>query len=158
MIDFQFKLINLESFTSNSSGQKDILLHDGDSVSVNGAHVGVFEETNEVGLGGFLEGEDGRRLESGLRLNIVGDILDESLERKLSDQEISGLLVLSDFSGGNGTGSESVGLLDTTGCGGRLLGGLRVELLSGLLDSSRALSCGGFGSCHFLFIRTFKSI
>jgi hypothetical protein len=51
--------IKLESLASNSSGQKDILLHDGHSVGVNGAHVGVLEETNEVGLGGFLESENG---------------------------------------------------------------------------------------------------
>jgi hypothetical protein len=36
----------------------DVLWHDGDSLGVDGAEVGVFEETNEVGLGGFLEGED----------------------------------------------------------------------------------------------------
>jgi hypothetical protein len=74
-------------------------------------------------------------LESGLGLDVVGDVLDESLEGELSDEEISGLLVLSDFTGGDGSGSESVGLLDTTGCWGSLLGGLGVELLSGLLDS-----------------------
>jgi hypothetical protein len=44
----------------------------------------------------------------------VGDVLDDSLERKLSDEEVSGSLVLSDLSDGDGSRSESVSLLDTS--------------------------------------------
>ena len=33
----------------------DVLGHDGDSFRVDGAQVGVFEKTYQVGFGGFLE-------------------------------------------------------------------------------------------------------
>ena len=47
------------SLASDSSGELHVLGHDGDSLGVDGAQVGVFEEADQVGLGGFLESEDG---------------------------------------------------------------------------------------------------
>lgn len=44
------------------SRQLDVLLHDGDPLGVDGAQVDVFEEVDEEGLGGFLQGLDGLRL------------------------------------------------------------------------------------------------
>ena len=81
---------------------------------MDGAEVGVFEETNEVGLGGFLESEDGRGLESEVVLELGGDFSNESLERKFSDEEFSALLESSDFSESDCAWSESVGFLDST--------------------------------------------
>jgi len=40
--------------SANSSGELDVLGHDGHSLGVDGAQVGVLEETNQVGLTGFL--------------------------------------------------------------------------------------------------------
>ena len=91
---------------------------------MNGAEVGVLEKTNEVSLRSLLKGQNGRGLESGLRSDFVGDFLNESLEGEFSDQKFSALLISSDFSSGNGTGSESVGFLDTASGGGGFLGGL----------------------------------
>ena len=118
---------------------------------MDGTKVGVLKETDEVSLGGFLKSENGGGLESGLRSELVGDLLNESLEGELPDEELGGLLVPPDLSGGDGSGPESVGLLDSSGGGGRLLGSLRVELFPGLLDSMRALSCGGLCSCHVVY-------
>jgi len=129
-----------ESFSSNSSGELEILGHDGDSLGVDGAEIGIFEKTNKVSFGGFLEGQDGGALESQVSLEFLGDFSDESLEGELSQQKISRLLVFSDFSEGNGSGSESVGLLDTSGGGGSLSGSLRSQLLS------RGFLSGGFSS------------
>ena len=39
---------DLESFSSNSSSEGQILRHDSDSLSVDGAKVGVFEESDQV--------------------------------------------------------------------------------------------------------------
>ena len=101
---------------------------------MDGAHVGIFEKTNEVSFSGFLEGEDSRRLETGLSLDVVSDFLDQSLERKFADQKISGLLVFSDFTGSDGAGAESVGFLDSSGwCG--FLGGLGGDFFSWFLDT-----------------------
>ena len=92
-----------------------VLWHDGDSLGVDGAEVGVFEKTNHVGLSGFLESEDSRGLESEVVLEVVGDFSHESLEWKFSNEELGGLLELSDVSEGNSSWSESVYSLDTPG-------------------------------------------
>merc|ERR1712127_69074 len=117
------------SVTSDSLGELHVLGHDGDSSGVDGTEVGVLEKTNHVGLGGFLEGKNGGRLESKVVFVLGGDLSDESLERKLSDEELSGLLEISDFSEGHCAGSESVGSLDSTSS---LLGGLGSDVLSWL--------------------------
>jgi hypothetical protein len=135
------------SLTSDSSGELHVLGHDGDSLGVDGAEVGVLEEANHVCLGGLLEGEDSGGLESEVVLELRGNLSDESLEGELSDEELSRLLESSDFSEGDGTGSESVGLLDSTGSGGGLLGLLVSDVLSGDL-SSGVLSSGLLGSGH----------
>ena len=55
------KLWQLDSvlLSSNSSGQLHVSDHNGDSLSVDGAKVGVLEETDQISLSGFLEGQDG---------------------------------------------------------------------------------------------------
>ena len=107
-----------ESFSSDSSGQLDVSGHDGDSAGVDGAEVGILEESDEVGFSGLLESEHGAALEAELLLEVVGDLTDESLEGELADEELGGLLVFSDLSEGDGSWSEFVGLLDTSGSGG----------------------------------------
>ena len=54
----------LSALSSNSPSEKNVLRHDSDSVGVNRTVVGVFKERHEVGLGGHLECEDGRALET----------------------------------------------------------------------------------------------
>jgi hypothetical protein len=97
---------------------------------VDGGQVGVLEETDQVGLGGFLESKDGRSLESQVSLELLGDFTDKSLEWELSDQELSRLLVTSDFSESDGTWSVSVRLLDTSSRWGGLAGSLGGQLLT----------------------------
>jgi hypothetical protein len=58
----------------------DILRHDSDTLGVNGTQVGIFEKTNKVGLRGFLEGEDSGGLETEIRLEVLGDFADKTLE------------------------------------------------------------------------------
>ena len=54
------KLWQLDSvlLSSNSSGQLHVSDHDGDSLSVDGAQVGVLEQTNQVCLCCFLESQN----------------------------------------------------------------------------------------------------
>ena len=115
---------------------------------MDGAQVGVLEKTDKVGLGCLLEGEDGGALEPELGVEFVGDLPDESLEGELPEEEVSGLLVPSDFPKGDGSGSESVGLLDTTTGGGGLPGCLPGEGLLGGLGGG-GFPCGLLGSGHF---------
>jgi hypothetical protein len=69
---------------------------------MDGGQVRVLKETNEVGLAGFLKSSDRRALESQIRLEVLGNLTDETLEGKLSDQELSRLLVTTDFAESNG--------------------------------------------------------
>ena len=74
------------ALTTDAAGELDVLGHDGDALGVDGRKVGVFEETNEVGLGGFLEGEDSGALETEVVLELGGDLTDETLEGELADE------------------------------------------------------------------------
>ena len=111
--------------------------HDGDALGVDGAEVGVFEEGDEVGLSGFLEGEHGGALEAEFLLELVGDLADESLEGEFADEEVSALLVLPDLAESDGSGLEAVGLLHAGGDRGALAGDLLGhQLLAGHLLGS----------------------
>ena len=68
----------------------EILGLDGDSLGVDGGQVGVLEQGDEVSLGSLLEGGDGGRLESEISLEVLCDFSNQSLERELSDEELSG--------------------------------------------------------------------
>jgi hypothetical protein len=137
------------SLASDSASELEVLGHDGDSLGVDGAEVGVLEETNEVSLSGLLEGEDGRGLEAEVVLELRSDLTDESLEGELSNEKLGALLEAADLAESDGAGSEAVRLLDaTSGSGGSLLGLLVSDVLSGGLATG-VLSSGLLGSCHF---------
>jgi histone H3 len=102
---------------SDAAGQLDVLGLDGDTFGMEGAQVGVFEEGDAVGLGGFLEGQDGGTLKAEVLQVVLGELPDEALEGEFADQEIGGFLVPADFAEGDGPGSESAGFLDITGSG-----------------------------------------
>ena len=125
-----------------------VLWHDGDSLGVDGAEVGVFEERNEVGFGGFLEGEDGGGLESEVRFEFLSDFSDESLERQLSDEELGRFLVSSDLSECDCSWSISVRFLHASALGGGLSGSLLSNVFSWGF-SSCVLPSGLLGSGHF---------
>lgn len=118
------------------SRKLDVLGLDGNSLGVDGTQVGVLEQGNEISLNGLLESTDGGRLEAEVRLEVLGDFTDQTLEGKLSDEELSRLLVTTDFTESDGSRLVSVGLLDTTGRGGRLAGSLGSKLLTGSLATS----------------------
>ena len=90
---------------------------------MDGSQVGVLEETDEVSLSSLLESKDGRALEAEIGLEVLGNLTDEALEGELADEELSGLLVLTDLTESDGTGPVAMGLLDTTGSGGGLASG-----------------------------------
>lgn len=101
------------------------------------AKVGVLEERDKIGLNGLLESADGRRLEAKVALEVLGDLTDETLERKLADQELGRLLVTTNLTESDGTRFVAVRLLDTTGRRGGLASGLGGELLTRGLATSR---------------------
>jgi hypothetical protein len=126
----------LSSLASDSSGQLDIFRHDGDTLGVDRAQVGVLKQADQVGLAGLLEGSDGCTLEAEIRLKVLRNFTDEALERQLADQQLSRLLVATDLAQGYGSGPVTVGLLDAAGRRRALAGGLRRQLFA------RSLSTG----------------
>ena len=128
---------------------------------MDGAKVGVLEEADEVGFGGFLEGSDGAGLEPEVTAESGGDFSNEPLEWELPDEEISALLVLPDFSEGDGTWAESVLLLGTLGVNdwGGLAGSLGTEGLPWGLTTG-GLSSGLLGTSHSKneVLRTWRQI
>ena len=139
---------DLSSFSTDSSGQLDVLWHNGHPLCVDGAQVGVFEETDQVGFRGFLESSDGRRLESQVGLEVLGDLTDQTLEGELSDQEFGRLLVSSDLSKSDGSWSVTMRFLHSASGWGALSGSFGRQLLSWSLASSR-FTGGLLGSSHF---------
>ena len=125
----------------------DVLWHDGDTLGVDSAQVGVFKKTDEVGLAGFLESHDGRALESEISLEILSDFSDQTLEGQLADQKLGGLLVTTDLSESDGTGPVTMGFLNSTGCRCALSSGLGGQLLPRGLASG-TLSSGLLGTGH----------
>lgn len=123
---------NVSVVTTDAASEDHVLLHDGHTLGVDGAQVGVLEEANQVSLRGLLEGSDGRALETQVSLELLGDLTNEALEGELADEQVSGLLVATDFTEGDGTGSEAVRALGTTS------GGVLAGLLLGSASSSLA--------------------
>ncbi|GMS94099.1 hypothetical protein PENTCL1PPCAC_16276, partial [Pristionchus entomophagus] len=95
----------LSTLSTNAAGELDVLRHDGHSLGVDGAQVGVLEESDEVSLGGLLEGHHGGRLEAEVGLEVLGDLADQTLEGELADKQLGRLLVATDLAESHGTGT-----------------------------------------------------
>ena len=104
---------------------------------MDGAEVSVLEERDKVCLDGLLESADGGRLEAEVRLEVLGDLTNKTLEGQLADEKLGGLLVATDLTESDGTRLVSMGLLDASGRRSRLAGSLGSKLLT------RGLTTGG---------------
>ena len=130
----------LGSFSTDAASELDVLGHDGHPLGVDGAEVGVLEESDEISLRGFLESHDGRRLEAEVGLEVLGDLADQTLEGQLADEELGRLLVTTDLTEGDGSGTITMGLLHSSGGRGRLASGLRGQLLPRGLKRIKSIS------------------
>ncbi len=101
-------------------------MHDGDALGVFGTELGIDEEVDEIVLSSFLESLDGETLESDVLFVVALDEFSDELgEWELSDQEVSGLLILLNFTSGNCSLLGSSDFLDTSlGCASSLTDGL----------------------------------
>jgi histone H3 len=140
--------MHLRALTAETTGELNVLGLDGDTLGVDGAQVGVLKEGDEVGLNGLLKSTDGRGLEAEVGLEVLSNFTNKTLEGQLADQELSGLLVATNFTQSDGTRLVAVRLLDTTGRGSSLTSGLGSELLTGSLATS-GLTGSLLGSSHF---------
>ena len=138
----------LGTFTTDTAGQLDVLGHDGDTLGVDGAQVGIFKKTNQVSLSRFLKSHDGAGLETQVSLEVLSDLTDQTLEWQFADQKLGGLLVTTDLTESDGTGTIPMGFLDSTGGWGRFAGSLGCQLFAGGFASGRLTSCL-LGTGHF---------
>ena len=138
---------HLRALSADAAGKLNILRHDGYPLGVDGAQVGVLEETDEVGLRSLLEGENGGSLEAKVALEILRNLTDETLEGELADEQVGRLLVPTDLLEGDSSGAVTVVLLDAAGGRGGLASGLGSELLAGCLASG-GLAGGLLGTGH----------
>ena len=70
---------SLSTLSPNTTSQLDILGHDRHTLGVDGTQVGILKETNEVGLGGLLQGKHSGGLETQIGLEILGNLTDQTL-------------------------------------------------------------------------------
>ena len=138
---------NLGTLSTDAAGKLDILGHDGDTLGMDGAQVGVLKETNQVSLRGLLKGHDSRGLETEVSLEVLGNLTDKALEGQLADEKLSGLLVATDLTKSDCARAITMGLLDTSGGWGRLASSLGGKLLPGGLASG-GLASGLLGTGH----------
>ena len=83
----------LSPLPTDPPSQLDVLGHDGDPLSVDGAQVCVLEETHQVRLAGLLKSHHSRALEPQVGLEVLGNLTNEPLEGQLANEQLSGLLV-----------------------------------------------------------------
>ena len=107
-------VVRLSALATDTSSELDVLGHDGHSLGVDSAQVGVLEESHQVGFAGFLQGHDGRALEAQVGLEVLCDFTNETLEWQLADEKLSALLVAADLSQRYCAGPVSVRLLNAT--------------------------------------------
>jgi len=109
------QILDLGSFATDSSGELDILWHDGHTLGVDGAQVGVFEKADQVSLAGLLQSANGSALEPEISFEILSNFSHETLEGQFTDEELSGFLVTTDLTKSHGTGTITMGLLHSSG-------------------------------------------
>jgi hypothetical protein len=69
----------LGPLATDAARKLDVLGHDGDTLGVDRAEVGVLEQANEVRLCGLLERTDGRGLEAQVGLVVLGNLTNQTL-------------------------------------------------------------------------------
>ena len=100
----------LSALSTDASGHLNVLGHDCDTLGVDGAQVGVLEETDQVGFGSFLKSADGSTLETQVRFEVLCDFTNETLEWQLADQQFSRLLVTTNFTKSDSTGPVNLNI------------------------------------------------
>ena len=136
------------SFSTDATGQLDVLWHNGHSFGVDSAQVSVLEKANQVGFRSFLKSGYGRWLESQVGLEVLSYFTDKTLKGQLSDEKFGCLLVFSDFTKSDCSWSVSVRFLHSSGSRGTLASSLSGQLLSWGFAASR-FSGSLLGTSHF---------
>ena len=79
---------SLSTLATDATGELDVLGHDGDALSVDGAEVDILEEANKVGFSSFLQGKNSGGLEAEVGLEVLRYLAHEALEGQLADEKL----------------------------------------------------------------------
>lgn len=123
--------------------QLNILRHDSYALRMDRTKVGIFEQSNKVRLGRFLERQHSTALEPEVTLKVLCDFTHETLKGQLPNQQIGRLLIPPDLTEGDRTRTITVRLLHTASRRRRFPCRLRGELFPRSLSSGR-FTCGLF--------------
>lgn len=137
----------LGTLTANTTGKLDILGHNSDPLGMDGTQIGILEKTDQISLRSLLQSKDGGALEAKIRLVILSNLTNQTLEGQLADKELCGLLELADFTESNGTRFEAMRLLDSASGGRGFAGCFRGQLLAGGFATG-GLTSGLLGTSH----------
>ncbi len=116
--------LSLSALSTDAAGQLDVFGHDGDSLGVDGAQVGVLKQTDQVSLAGLLQGHDSGALEAQICLEVLSDFSHQTLEGQFADQQLGGFLIATDLSQSHSAGPVAMRLLDAAGLPERSYGRL----------------------------------
>lgn len=75
---------------TDAAGQLDVLLHDGDTVGVDGTKIGILEKVDKEGFGGLLEGQNGVALPA--KPNTILEFCCDEIRSHFTDQTGKGEL------------------------------------------------------------------
>lgn len=85
------------AFTTDAARQLDVLRHNGYALCVDSAEVRVLEQAYKIGFCSLLQRQHGLTLETKVRLEVLGNLANQSLERQLPDEQLSALLVFANL-------------------------------------------------------------
>ena len=132
---------NLWAFSAETSSKLHILGLNSNSLSMNSTQIRILKQTDKICLNSLLKSTNSTTLEPQIRLEILCDFPDKSLEGELANEKFGGFLVTTDFSKSDGTGSVTMGFLDTACCRSRFTCCFWGELFA------RGFASGGFTCC-----------
>lgn len=107
----------LRAFSSDTACKLNVLGEDGDPLCVDRAQVRIFKKANKVRLCSFLKRKNSRGLEAEIRFEVLGNFANETLERKLPQQKLGGLLITTDFPQSDSTRPVAMRLFHATSGG-----------------------------------------
>merc|ERR1712215_507944 len=130
----------LRPLTPDPPCKLDILGHDSDPLSVDGAQVGILKQANKVSFTRFLESHHSGGLEPQISLEILSDLPHQPLERQFPYQQLRRLLVPPDLPKSHSPRTVPVRLLDSSSGWSRLPSSFSGKLLPWSFPSRRLTS------------------
>jgi hypothetical protein len=120
--------MELGAFASNTACQLDVLGHNGDTFGMNGAQIGVFKQSDQIGFAGFLQGANGGRLETQIGLEVLCNFTNQTLKWQFADQQFGRFLIPTNFTESDSTRTITMWFLDTAGGWSALTSGCKKNI------------------------------